>query len=189
MDRNQHSLGWKLKLAVFVAAASVAGVATGALLGLAGSALSADARIGLATLLGVVALALGLWETLGSRVVPLQCNRETPQAWVSRGPLPWAVRNGLALGFAGGSRLGFTLWYAVPAGSFLMGNPLLGACIYGAFATTRAAGAGVLMLAGRYSGDFQLVTEWLFARAGLARLGAACQLIGVGVAVMIGIGS
>jgi hypothetical protein len=186
--RNQHSQGWKTKLTVYVVSATMVAGASGAILGFLGSLLPADARIGIATVLGLVAVALGLLEALGPRIVLLQCNRETPQAWVARGPLRWALLNGAALGFGGGTRLGFWLWYAIPIGAFLFGTPAVGALVYGAFGATRTAAAGLLMEIGHRQDDFHVVTDWLFTAAPLARLLAACVLLTVGLTIIVGVG-
>ena len=117
----------------------------------------------------------------------LQCNRETPQEWVHSGALRWAARNGSALGCGAFTRIGFPLWYVVPAGAFLIGSPLLGGVLYGAYGGTRGLGAVVLALRTRV-GNLNDVADALFRRNGLARRVAACQLMVVAVTTVVGVG-
>jgi hypothetical protein len=98
----------------------------------------------------------------------------------------WAIRNGLALGFGATSRIGFWLWYVVPLGAFLVGDPIFGAVIYGTYSLIRALGATVILL-----GMIRLktdISDWLIERYGEARLLAAGQLVFLGVATAIVVG-
>lgn len=164
-----------------------AGALTGAALGALGSAFDVTVRIGLGTALAVVAIALGSVELAGRRIRPLQCDRETPQRWVHLGPIRWALRNGAALGFGAGTRLGFSLWYVVPLGSLLFGDVALGAAIYGAYGATRAVLAWAMLRAGT-GRNFEDVSDWLFLHAATARMVAAAQLLALGAATIVAVG-
>ncbi|MGH3148658.1 MAG: hypothetical protein ACRDTR_23000, partial [Rubrobacter sp.] len=109
-----------------------------------------------------------------------------PQRWVHKGPLEWATRNGLALGFGATSRIGFWLWYVVPLGAFLVGDAALGAIVYGTYGLIRSL-AAVFMVLGIlwYKTD---VSDWLVERYAVARTLAAGQLVILGVATAIVVG-
>lgn len=112
-------------------------MALGGLLGLAGSILSRDVRIGLASLLAVAAIVIGVLDMSTSNLKLMQCDRETPHRWLYVGPLRWATWNGAALGLGFTSRIGFWLWYVVPVSVVLSGDPALGALIYGSYGLVR----------------------------------------------------
>jgi hypothetical protein len=95
---------------------------------------------------GAGAVALGIAGLTGISQSPIQCDRETAKEWVERGPIVWPVLNGAALGFGATSRLGFWLWYLIPAGCFLMAGPVIGAAVWGAYGFTRTAGVVGLWL-------------------------------------------
>jgi hypothetical protein len=100
--------------------------------------------------------------------------------------LRWAIRNGLALGFGATSRIGFRLWYVVPLGAFLIGDPGAGSTIYGTYALVRALGAPVLPLGmTRLETD---ISDRLIEGYGAARVLAAGQLVFLGVATAIVVG-
>jgi hypothetical protein len=184
--RNQAGRSWISKAIVYSLSSAVAGLVTGAALGAVGSFLPLDARLAIGSILAVVAIAVGALEFFGRRVQPPQFDCETPQRWVHRGPLRWAIRNGLALGFGATSRIGFWLWYVVPLGAFLVGDSRFGAVIYGTYGMIRALGATVILL-----GMIRLktdISDWLIERYGEARLLAAGQLVFLGVATAIVVG-
>jgi hypothetical protein len=93
-------------------------------LGVLGGAIPLDGRVAMASGLALAAVALGVAGVLGRMTKPLQCDRETPREWVDHGPVSWAFKNGLVLGFGG-------------------------ALIYGAYGLTRGAGAWAAILATR----------------------------------------
>lgn len=187
MYRNQAGRSWISKAVVFSLSSSLAGIATGALLGAAGSLLSIQFRVASASLLAVVAIALGAFEFSGYHVRPLECNRETPQRWVHMGPLRWALQNGLALGCGATSRIGFWLWYAIPIGAFLTGAVEIGAAIYGTYGVVRGMAVWVIILGlSRHVTDD--ISLWLIGCAEAARTLAAGQLTILGIAVVIMIG-
>jgi hypothetical protein len=130
-------------LATYVLAGTVSGAMAGAVTGALGATLSEAVRYSVGTVLGVVAMGVGVASLVGDSR-PLQCDRETPREWVQRGPVVWPLLNGAALGFGATSRLGFWLWYFIPIGAFLMGEPLVGAAIWAAYGFTRTASAGVV---------------------------------------------
>jgi hypothetical protein len=105
---------------------------------------------------------------------------------VHKGPLRWATQNGLALGFGATSRIGFWLWYAIPLGAFLVGDPRLGAVVYGTYGLIRGLGAVfILLLMLRLKVD---ISDWLIRRYGAARVLAAGQLVLLGVSTSIVVG-
>ncbi|MCB9010027.1 MAG: hypothetical protein H6656_22090 [Ardenticatenaceae bacterium] len=174
------------KAVLYSFAATLAGLVSGGLLGLAGHFVPLTVRIAAASLLGLVAITVALLELNGRPIRPLQCNRETPQNWVHKGPTRWAIQNGLALGCGATNRIGFWLWYAVPTGAFLFASPWAGAAIYGVYSTTRgmAVWAIILGLARRRENW----DEWLLKRKETARIVAAAQLLFLGIAVVIAVG-
>ena len=86
---------------------------------------------------------------------------------MQNGPLWWAIRNGVTLGFGATSRIGFLLWYVVPIGALLFGSPALGAAIYGTYELVRGAAAPAILL-----GTWRLkadVSDWLVMHKKLHR--------------------
>jgi len=174
------------KAILYSLSTAFAGLVSGGLLGLAGSFVPLNARVAAATLLGLVAVVAAALELSGRRLHLLQCNRETPQSWVHKGPAKWAIQNGLALGCGATSRIGFWLWYSVPLGAFLLASPLAGAAIYGLYGATRgmAVWAIVLGLAPKHANW----DAWLLRHKETAGVLAAGQLLLLGLAVVIAIG-
>lgn len=128
-----------------------------------------------------------LREEVSSREIrPLQRARETSQRWVHLRPIRWTTRNGLALGFGATSRIGFWLWYAVPAGAFLVGSPGLGAAIYGMYGLVRGIGAWGIIVGNR-AASFNFADR-LSDHLKAARVLAAGQLVTLGIAVAIIVG-
>jgi hypothetical protein len=152
-----------------------------------GRLLSLNVRVALASLLAVAAIALGVLELSGRHVRLLQCDRETPQRWLNTGPLRWALLNGLALGCGVTSRIGFWLWYAIPAGAVLFARPDLGAALYGTYSMLRGLAVwGIILGLSRWRGDDTQV--WLVGQARTAHVVAAGHLVLLGVAVAIAVG-
>jgi hypothetical protein len=179
--------GWIARAAAHAVAGMLGGAAAGAVLGLAGSALEPDARAALASVAGLVAAAIGARELLGRRLSPPQRDRETPRRWVDDGAMRWAVLNGLALGSGINNRIGFWLWYVLPATAFLTGDPLLGAAAWGLYGAVRTAAAGALTVRMRGSERWEH-GMWLIRRASGARRLAAAHLAAVGVATALVVG-
>lgn len=146
MHRTTHTAGIGLKLAVYVGAGTVAGIAAGVSLGWVGSAIAPEFRAVIVVCLAFMALLISLTELFGHRVRMIQIDRETPYEWLGPGPLLWAARNGAAIGFGAGTRLGFWLWYVVPLGSLLAGSPILGGIAYGLYSLTRTLSAGGIIV-------------------------------------------
>lgn len=187
MERNQASRSWVAKATVYSLASSLTGVVTGGLLGAVGSLVPLEYRIATASLLGVIAVTLGSLELGGRRVRLPQLDHETPQSWMNVGSLRWAARNGFTLGLGAISRIGFPLWYVVPAGAFLVARPDLGIAIYGTYSMVRGMAVWPLILGGfRWLGkDYQ---DWLIGCARAARVLAATQLVLLGVVVVVAVG-
>ncbi len=186
MHRNQAGRSWITKAVVYSLSSAIAGVAAGAVLGALGGFLPLDFRLAAGSILAIAAVAVGGLEFFGRRIQPLQFDCETPQSWVHKGPLRWATRNGLTLGFGATSRIGFWLWYAIPLGAFLVGDPLFGAVTYGTYGLLRALGAVVILLIMmRTKSD---ISDWLIERYGTAKILATGQLTLLGVATAIVVG-
>ena len=186
MHRNQAGRSWISKAIVYSLSSALAGLLAGAALGAAGDLLALDLRLALGSVLAVAAVAVGGLELFGRRVQLPQFDGETPQSWVHKGPLRWATRNGLTLGFGATSRIGFWLWYVVPLGAFLVGKPVFGALIYGTYGLIRGLGAVFILLAMlRLKID---ISDWLIRRYGVTRILASGQLVLLGVASAIVVG-
>ncbi len=186
MHRNQASRSWVSKAVVYSLSSALAGGATGAVLGAVGSLLPLDFRLAAGSILAIAAIVLGGLEFFGRRIQPLQFDCETPQRWVHKGPLAWAIQNGLTLGFGATSRIGFWLWYAIPLGAFLVGNPLFGAVSYGTYGLLRALGAVFIVLVMmRTKVD---ISDWLIEHYGIAKILTTSQLTFLGLATAIVVG-
>ena len=146
MHRNQAGSSWISKAIVYSLSSAFAGLIVGALLGIAGSFLSLSFRGAIGGVLAVIAVAAGSLEIFGRRIKPLQFDCPTPRHWMQKGPLRWATRNGLALGFGATSRIGFLLWYVVPLGALLFGSLAFGAAIYGTYGLVRGVAAPLILL-------------------------------------------
>ncbi len=186
MYRNGAGRGWISKAIVYALSSACAGLLTGAFLGIVGSLLPLDFRLAVGSVLAAAAAVVASLELFGRRVQLPQFDCETPQRWVHKGPLRWATRNGLTLGFGATSRIGFWLWYVIPLGALLIGGPVLGAVVYGTYGLLRALGA-VFILLGTLSLKFD-VSDWLMKRYGAARALAAGQLLFLGVTSAIVVG-
>lgn len=184
MYRAKDKQGLRQTLAFYVAAGAVAGALAGALLGWIGGLLSLDVRVLLGTVLGLVAVGIGLTELSGRRIPLVQLDRETPVEWIDEGPVRWALRNGLAIGLGAGNRLGFWLWYVIPIGALLSGDPLVGALGYGCYGLIRTMGAaGMIFLFER--GRIDREGRWILEFFDQARGIAATQLAVVGLAALL----
>jgi hypothetical protein len=184
---NQSARSWISKAIFYSLSSAVAGLVTGALLGAVGSLLPSGFRWGIGTVFGILAIITGTLELFGRRIKPLEIDCETPRHWLHKGPLAWAIRNGLTLGFGAASRIGFLLWYVVPLGALLSGSLTLGAVIYGTYGLVRGVMAPVLLFGEiRQKAD---VSDWVILQTTLARLLAAGQLVFVGVTVISLLGS
>lgn len=188
MERNQAGRSWISKAIVYSVSSALAGTAAGALVGFAGGLVPFELRVAIASVLALAAMILGGIELGGRRIGIPQRDRETPQRWLQKGAFRWAARNGVVLGIGASTRLGFWLWYAIPAGAFLFASPDLGAAIYGTYGLVRGMAVwGIILWLPRLVGQDSTET-WLLARNGFARLLAAGQLVVLGVAAAIAIG-
>ena len=171
---------------MFAIAAGGSAVLTGALLGLTGGLLPLQARVSSATVLSLIAMALGTWELIVGRLNPLQCNRETPQQWIRKGPYHWALRNGIALGIGITTRIGFWIWYVVPVSAFLIGRPLEGAIVYGTYGIVRGATVWPALLLYRVSPE--PLGLWLLRHNATARYVSSCVLLATGTLAALVVG-
>jgi hypothetical protein len=161
--RRGESTGWIRAAIYFTAFAGLGGVLSGLLLGVAGSHVSVGLRVALGSLLATVGLLFGAFDLVERPIRPLQCDRETPKSWVDEGRLFWATKNGIALGCGATSRIGFWLWYAIPAGAFLEGRAILGALVYGSYGLSRGLGVWGFLLS-RVSTDSEVFLARLMGR-------------------------
>ena len=60
MHRNQAGRGWKSKAAVYALASAVAGLVTGAALGIVGGLLPLNIRLAVGSILAIAAIVVGL---------------------------------------------------------------------------------------------------------------------------------
>jgi hypothetical protein len=186
VNRNQAGRSWVSKAVVYTLSSAFAGIATGAALGAVGGFLPLGARLAIGSLVAVAAIAVGSFGLFGYRVPLPQLDCETPQRWVHKGPFLWAVQNGVALGFGATSRIGFSLWYAVPVGALLLGSPILGAAAYGAYGLVRGLAAPVILLVKmRWKSD---VSPWLIRNSETARVLTAGELLFLGVVTAVVVG-
>lgn len=172
----------------YTMAASLAAAGSGGVFGLIGTQLSLPGRAAIASLLALLGLAVGVLDLGSSRLSVLQCDRETPQSWMRFGALRWAAVNGAMLGLGFTSRIGFWLWYVVPAGSLLLGDPWLGAAIYGLYGFVRSGAIWLLV-----SGKLNRVgrgepSDWLIMQYGRAQTVTAAQLVVLAAATVLIVG-
>lgn len=189
MTRANAKIGWLGTAAVYSVSSLVGGAASGAILGTAGGLVPAPARVACAALFCLGAATVAALELTGRRVPVLQCNRETPRTWVDTGPLKWAMLNGLALGCGAASRIGFPLWYAVPAAAFLGGSTELGTAVYALYGGVRGAGVWFIMFGlSRWVRPSRDVGRWLNRQSRPAHALAAAYLLltGVSLSVLVG---
>jgi hypothetical protein len=177
-----------VKLAIYILSGTAAGIVVGAFLGWLGSRTGNDVRLAAGTILGLLAVAVGVAELSGHRPPLLQRNRETPQRWLHAGALRWAIMNGAALGSAFTTRLGFTLWYVVPASALLLGSPARGAAIYGTYAFARTSSAYLLLVWRGRRIDAADVTDKLRAWNRPVRGACAATLVIFGTTVVVSVG-
>jgi hypothetical protein len=129
-----------------VLAGGIGGALAGLTAGRLGALLDDGARAAAGTLAALV-LAVA---PLIPNARPPQLNRETEQSLLGRGPITWALTNGLLLGLGFTSRIGYWIWYLLPLGCFILASPAFGALAWGAYGLTRlgiAAAAAARMQA------------------------------------------
>lgn len=185
---NQARSRWWAKALTYSLAATFAATAAGALLGALGSSVPQDGRAAAASVVAVLAVAVGTVDLNSRRLPVLQCDRETSQRGMRTGPIRWAMRNGVALGIGATSRVGFWLWYLVPVGALLEGNPVPGGLIFGVYGFVRGWSVWLLALGllDRVAGGDPAL--WLLTRYGTARFLTSSHLLLVGVAVVVAVG-
>jgi hypothetical protein len=175
-------------VAVYALAGAAAGALAGATGGALGQLLSDDLRIILATLLSAVLAGLGLAAVTGKFArPPSQCDRETPQRWArGGGGVRWGLYNGSALGFGAFSRVGFVLWYVIPAGAVLSASPAFGAALWGIYGLARTGSAGAVWAAMTWLPGFDAL--WLAAQKPRAYTLTAVVASAIGVATFLEVG-
>jgi hypothetical protein len=184
--RNQGGSKWRQKALLFAVSAGLAAVTAGAALGLLGQVVADELRRSIAAVLIPLGAILGGAELLGYRVSLLQCDRETPQAWLHSGPRKWAWRNGVALGCGARNRLGFWGWYAVPLMSFFFADPLAGCATYGAYGVTRGVAPSILIwFTGIRHIPHDELANWLLNRYRIARRVAGAELAAVATLALL----
>lgn len=187
MERNQAGTPWWGKGLIYALSSAIAGAMAGAILAAVGGLLPSAARIGIASVLSLVAVALGAGEYSGHHIWLLQRDRETPQRWIHAGALRWAACNGATLGVGAASRIGFWLWYAIPVGSILFGRLEAGAIVYGVYGAMRGVAAwGILFGLQRIVGPEWV--RWLLEHKPVARRLAAGLLAALGIMVAAAVG-
>lgn len=187
MHRTGQKAGIGSKLTAYVLAGVTAAAITGALLGALGGLMTGEARALVASAAGLLAVSLGVAGVLRVRVPLLQIDRETPYGWLRGSPIAWALRNGAAIGFGAGTRLGVWLWYLIPIGAVVSGSAVVGAVGYGAYGLARTGGAGLLLLVQeRHKG----IPVWLrvLRQSARARRLADAQLLLVGASALLILG-
>lgn len=185
---NQANSNWTLKAFVFSLAGTLSAALTGLVLGLLGSTAPLQMRVAVASLLTLSGVVVGLLSLTLPRFTPLQCDRETPQKWLFRGPIVWALWNGASLGFGATSRLGFWVWYVVPIGSFLVGHPFIGALFYGMYGLVRCASVWARLVGPLRRVPSHEIDLWLLQRNEFAKKAAATYLIFLSLAIAVSVG-
>lgn len=155
--------------------------------GLLGALLSDPTRVVLGTALGAVGAGLGIAGVAGGVRRPLQCDRETPKAWVDRGPVLWPALNGVALGVGATTRLGFWLWYSIPAGCVLLASPAAGAAIWGTYGCVRTGSAGAIWLVGVVRPDADRMSLLSRHDAATVATAALTMLLGLATFLLMGL--
>ena len=128
-----------VKQALYTLGGALGGGVGGLLFAVLGVLAGADARTTFGIALVAGALAFAVWEAGGRRARLLQLDQETPQRWLHLGPNRWALRNGVSLGFAATTRIGFPLWYVLPITSFVAGNLWFGPLLWGTYGIARTS--------------------------------------------------
>lgn len=157
----------------------------GGFLGTLGGLFAEQVRLGMGFLLAVAGVALGFADLTWNLGVPMQCNKETPRAWMNRHPLEWSLKNGAALGIGAFTRLGFLAWYLVPCAALVSGSPSVGCAVWGIYGFTRTVlPAFKTSVAGRSERALEVYVFSCMARNGLAHRISALALVSVGLAAI-----
>lgn len=185
VNRNQAGRGWQSKAVAFGLAATLAGLIVGAALGSLGLAVPTGWKTSLASMLAFAGIAVGIWQSARGPIPVLQRSCETAQLWMNTGALTGSALNGAALGAGFVTRVGYWIWYAVPATAFLAG-PLKGMLIFGVYGLVRGAAPGLAiaqMLARKSCDqkDIIRVQEWLMHQAAPAWTVSNVALLGSSV--------
>ncbi len=134
------------------------------------------------TTLGVLALALALWEFEWIRLPRFSGPRAIPTKLGQLNPYPRSFAMGAALGGGFGVGCPFPTYQAVLVWAALVGNPLYGAILLGANALGRAIPLWVIASVVYRGGDQRAVSRWLLANSARAKL-----INGTGLAAFAGL--
>lgn len=134
------------------------------------------------TTLGVLALALALWEFEWIRLPRLGGPRAIPAKLGRLNPYPRSFAMGAALGGGFGVGCPFPTYQAVLVWAALVGNPLYGAILLGANALGRAIPLWIIASVVYRGGDQRAVSRWLLANSARAKL-----INGTGLAAFAGL--
>jgi hypothetical protein len=194
VHRHQSGRSWQSKAILFLIGATLAGTVAGAGLGFLGGHFELSTRAAIASLLAPFGILLGALELSKWRVRPFQWDRETDQRWMRFGAWTGAILNGLTLGLGFISRLGYWLWYALPAGAFLSGDVVFSATLFGLYGFVRAiipVLTSTYLAYSRPSNERSMrpAQRWMIGWLREARLLAACQLICLSVATVVAVGA
>jgi len=139
---------WAGAVALHVVGAAISAAALGALLGGAGVLLGAPwGRVG-ALLVASIALAYAAREIIGLAVPILEMRRQVPEWWRgSFGPRTAAFLYGVALGPGFATHLRHGTFVAASAAALVLGDPILGAVMLGAFGVARSGGIALVSAA------------------------------------------
>lgn len=180
VQRNQGRSRWFIKAGIFLASSAVAAIAVGALLGFLGSFIAVEARASIGALIGCVLIVIGGLDILGYAPTVLEFDRETPQRWMSQGPIRASLLNGWVLGVGILSRIGFWLWYVIPFGSFLFGEVVVGAIVFGSYGALRGLFSLALMLRRTPRSPSTEAVRWLIRARSIAQASSAVQAVVIG---------
>ncbi len=179
VPRATETQGSGAPLSLYVLAGTVGGAATGAAVSGFGAVVDASLRAVVAPL-GTVFLLLGTLELARGRISLLQRDRETSRAW-TRNSTGWALKQGLTLGSGIATRLGFALWYALPALVLLSRSIVIGSALWASYGFVRT-GAAVLLR--RTGGNMRTGAVWLAKRLAPARRATSLVLVALGAGMV-----
>jgi hypothetical protein len=162
-------------LLVLTLAAAAAGALTLGAAGGVGAVFPAPVRAALATTGFAVLLVAAL-----RRSTPWQRDLETPARWLELGDLRVAVWNGLALGSGAATRVGFWLWWVLPAFAFASGSPAFGALLGGVYGGTRLALSSALAAVTLRTGSGDTVQRILAGRSRFVPISRFAFFVAVG---------
>lgn len=191
--RQQHR-GWVTPFGLFALAMAAVMAAWGTIVGLAGGAvveaiIAPGRRLVIAealySMLGVLALAMALWELGWIKLPRLNRARGIPARLAALGPYPRSLGMGAALGGGFGIGCPFPTYHAVLAWVVVVGNPAYGALALAANAVGRAAPFfvfGALVYGGS---EQRRISGWLVGNAARAKLVSGTALAAFGSLMLV----